>query len=74
MPSRTDPGARSAWVRRAQAAAFKERETALKNRDLELQESLVRFSKFLQVRSNSHPVAFVMSCTVHLSSFLRRQR
>lgn len=29
---------------------FKRREAALKSKDAELQESLIRFSKFLQVR------------------------
>ena len=33
---------------RAQEAEFRKRELSLKQRDIELQESLVRFSKFLQ--------------------------
>ncbi len=32
----------------AQEAEFRKREEALKKKDLELQESLIRFSKFLQ--------------------------
>lgn len=37
-----------------QEEVFKRREEALKLKDLELQESLIRFSKFLQVRGAAH--------------------
>lgn len=41
---------RSAAGARAQEEVFRRREEGLKKKDLELQASLIRFSKFLQAR------------------------
>src|SRR5690242_15653712 len=42
------PNPRAPCCTAAQEAAFRQREDALKQRDLELQESLLRFTRFLQ--------------------------
>ena len=45
----SNPGHPHRGAARTQEEVFRKREEALKKRDLELQESLIRFSKFLQV-------------------------
>lgn len=52
-----------------QEEVFKRREEALKLKDLELQESLIRFSKFLQVRA-AHTSAHTSTCTQNASPML----
>lgn len=53
--------------------AFRRREDALRKKDLELQESLIKFNKFLQVRKyRATKVTAYSRLAMHLVTRLRR--